>query len=165
MQTTTIERRRSRSSRGESTPGVVIGRLAGLTESNQPLVEFPGNSRQAPVAARSTVSWRPEDVGREVALLFEQGDPSRPLLIGPIVDPARVSAVETSALSATLGDTIQVESNGERLTLTAKREIVLRCGKATVILTRAGKVLIRGAYLLSRSSGVNRVKGGSVQIN
>ena len=30
---------------------------------------------------------------------------------------------------------------------------------------RAGKVLIRGAYLLSRSSGVNRIKGGSVQIN
>ena len=28
-----------------------------------------------------------------------------------------------------------------------------------------GKVLIRGTYLLSRSSGVNRIKGGSVQIN
>ena len=44
-------------------------------------------------------------------------------------------------------------------------EIELRCGKASLILTRAGKVLIRGAYLLSRSSGVNRIKGGSVQIN
>ena len=32
-------------------------------------------------------------------------------------------------------------------------------------LTRAGKVLIQGAYLLSRSTGVNRIKGGSVQIN
>jgi hypothetical protein len=32
-------------------------------------------------------------------------------------------------------------------------------------LTHAGKVLIRGAYVLSRSSGVNRIKGGSVQIN
>ena len=41
----------------------------------------------------------------------------------------------------------------------------LRCGKASITLTRAGKVLIRGAYLLSRSSGVNRIKGGSVQIN
>ena len=34
-----------------------------------------------------------------------------------------------------------------------------------IMLTRAGKVLIRGAYLLSRSSGANRIKGGSVQIN
>ena len=49
--------------------------------------------------------------------------------------------------------------------LTAEREIELRCGKSSLVLTRAGKVLIRGAYLLSRSSGVNRIKGGSVQIN
>ena len=49
--------------------------------------------------------------------------------------------------------------------LTAEHEIVLRCGKASLTLTRAGKVLIRGTYLLSRSSGVNRIKGGSVQIN
>ena len=27
------------------------------------------------------------------------------------------------------------------------------------------KVLIEGSYLLSRSTGVNRVKGGAVQLN
>ena len=42
---------------------------------------------------------------------------------------------------------------------------MLRCGKASITLTREGKVLIKGAYLSSRSSGVNRIKGGSVQIN
>ena len=31
--------------------------------------------------------------------------------------------------------------------------------------TKAGKVILGGAYVLSRSSGVNRIKGGSVQIN
>ena len=51
------------------------------------------------------------------------------------------------------------------MVLKAQQEIVLECGKASITLTRAGKVLIRGAYLLSRSSGVNRIKGGSVQIN
>jgi hypothetical protein len=53
----------------------------------------------------------------------------------------------------------------ERLELTASREIVLRCGDASITLTRAGKIILRGAYLLSRSSGVNKIKGGSVQIN
>jgi hypothetical protein len=42
---------------------------------------------------------------------------------------------------------------------------VLRCGKASITLTSAGKVLIRGTYVLSRSSGVNKIKGGSIQLN
>ena len=52
-----------------------------------------------------------------------------------------------------------------RLTLAAEKEIVLTCGKSSITLTRAGKVLIRGAYISSRSSGAHRIKGGSVQIN
>ena len=35
----------------------------------------------------------------------------------------------------------------ERLTFTAAREIVLQCGRASLVLTRAGKVLVRGAYV------------------
>ena len=55
--------------------------------------------------------------------------------------------------------------DGERLIFRANEEIVLRCGKASITLTKAGKIILRGAYVLSRSSGVNRIKGGSVQIN
>jgi hypothetical protein len=60
---------------------------------------------------------------------------------------------------------VQTTLDGESLTLTADREIVLCCGKASITLTRAGKIIIRGAYLLNRSSGVNKIKGASVQIN
>ena len=42
---------------------------------------------------------------------------------------------------------------------------MLRCGKASITLTKAGKVLIEGTYLLNRSSGVNRIKGGSAPIS
>ena len=49
--------------------------------------------------------------------------------------------------------------------LTAKEQIVLRCGKASITLTSAGKVIVQGAYLSNRSSGVLRLKGGSVQLN
>ena len=49
--------------------------------------------------------------------------------------------------------------------VSARDQLVLRCGKASVTLTRAGKVLIEGTYVLSRSSGVNKIKGGSVQLN
>jgi hypothetical protein len=91
-----------------------------------------------------------------VALLFEDGNPTRPLVIGAIQRPNG---------SPHQNPQVTAELDGERLVLNADREIVLRCGKASITLTRAGKVLIRGTYLLSRSSGVNRIKGGSVQLN
>ncbi len=49
--------------------------------------------------------------------------------------------------------------------ISAEREIVLRSGAASLTLTQAGKVIIDGEYVLSRSRGVNKIKGGSVQIN
>jgi hypothetical protein len=58
-----------------------------------------------------------------------------------------------------------VDADGERLLITARHQLVLRCGKAAITLTQAGKVLIEGTYLSSRSTGVNRIKGGSVQLN
>jgi hypothetical protein len=91
-----------------------------------------------------------------VALLFEQGDPARPLIIGRIQRPEEMKRP---------AQPVAAEVDGERIEFNAKREIVLRCGKASITLTRAGKILIRGAYVLSRSSGANRIKGGSVQIN
>jgi uncharacterized protein (DUF2345 family) len=60
---------------------------------------------------------------------------------------------------------VEVDADGERLIVTAKDRLVLRCGKASITLTKEGKVLVEGTYLSSRSSGVNRIKGGSVQLN
>jgi hypothetical protein len=60
---------------------------------------------------------------------------------------------------------VEIEADAERLIVSAKDQLVLRCGKASITLTKAGKVLIQGTYLSNQSSGVNRIKGGSVQIN
>ena len=40
-----------------------------------------------------------------------------------------------------------------------------RCGKASITLRRNGRVLIRGFRVETRAEAVNRIKGGSVQIN
>ena len=135
-------------------PEVVLGILDGFDGEGRPLVDFPGNQAGAPIAALSTAPYGAEAIGRQVALLFAEGDGARPLIVGlvrPTGDaspPARVAALD-----------------GERLVLKAEQEIVLECGRASITLTRAGKVLIRGAYLSSRSSGVHRIKGASVDIN
>jgi len=137
-----------------SLPSVLVGRITTMLESGEPLVDFPGNTTGSLVSARSLVPIRSADAGRKVALTFEDGDPSLPIIMGLL------QTMEPEA-----GRPLEVKLDEESLTLSAKKEIVLHCGKASITLTSAGKVLIRGAYLLSRSSGVNRIKGGSVQIN
>jgi hypothetical protein len=120
------------------------------------MVAFPGMPE--PVPAFSTATITAEDVGREVALLFVDGDAARPLIVGLLQPPVPVAPVETTS-------GVEARVDGERIEFTADKEIVFRCGKSSITLTRAGKVLIQGAYLLSRSSGANRIKGGSVQLN
>ena len=53
----------------------------------------------------------------------------------------------------------------DRLELSAAAELVLSCGAASLTLTKAGKAILAGEYVLSRAKGVNKIKGGSVQIN
>jgi len=139
--------------------GVVVGRILSFDPSGTPLVTFPG-AREEGIAARALASIGPEHTGREVALMFEGGDPARPLIMGPMHTPGARRPAEAASPRRP-----EVESDGDRLELTAEKEIVLRCGDASITLTRAGKILIKGAYVLSRSSGVHRIQGGSVEIN
>jgi hypothetical protein len=138
----------------EAPPARIDGVLVGVLSAIEPIrVTFPG-APEGGVPARAMAALGPDDAGCEVALLFEGGDPARPVVMGKMaVHPA-------SAASRP-----EVRTDGERLELRADKEIVLSCGKASITLTRAGKILIRGAYVLSRSSGVHRIQGGSVQIN
>jgi hypothetical protein len=100
-----------------------------------------------------------QQIGSAVVVVFEQGDLRQPIVLGVLVEPA----ARPSASSEALPITVQVDDT--RLVLSAEREIVLKCGKASIMLTRAGKVLIEGEYVSTRAAGVNRIKGGSVQIN
>ncbi len=161
--------------------GVAIARLVALPTAHAALIAWQDGSDEPPVAARRIASLSPADVGRQVAVLFEGGDAGKPMIIGILeaspgadggAEPAASAESATSAepasnsapnTSAERPDALHLDA--DQIFLTGREEIVLRCGKASVTLTKSGKVLIRGAYLLNRSSGVNRIKGGSVQIN
>lgn len=143
---------------GAGLPEVVRGVIIGLSESGEPLIDFCANPASKPIAAATTVEIEQADIGREAVLAFEDGDPGRPIILG------LVKAILNSN-SRTQRRPIEVSADGQSLTISAAKEVVLRCGDASITLTRAGKVIIRGTYLLSRATGPNRIKGASIHLN
>jgi hypothetical protein len=137
----------------------VIGVLVGfIGEGRVPLVTFAGQPGTAALSARSVIDLAAAHIGKDVVLLFDSGDTARPIVIGVVREAG------ASDLAPQPG-TVEVDVDGLRMTVSAKDQLVLKCGQASITLTRAGKVLIEGTYVSSRSSGVQRIKGGSIQLN
>ncbi|MGB4828424.1 MAG: DUF6484 domain-containing protein [Paracoccaceae bacterium] len=132
--------------------GVVIGMILGFRDA-APLVVFPGNAQDQAIAARSLTRLVAADVGAEVALLFEDGDRARPLIVGKLVEPARDDAAPV------------VVADGQLLRLVAKERIELRVGKASLVMEADGRITLRGTDLVSHASRSNRIRGGSVNLN
>ena len=146
--------------------GLRIGRILRIDDAGRILVDFPDNPGEAVPArcTRSAVANSGTGLqgGREVLLAFENGDPRRPIVVDSLhslVDDLAEATVATGTSPH------EVTVDGQRVLLQAEHEIVLQCGKASITLTRAGKVLIKGEYVLSHATGENRVRGGSTAIN
>lgn len=139
----------------EPVVGALVGRIVECDVRGQVFVDHPKNPRASGLLATTNIQVGPEDVGAPVTLLFAEGDPRRPIII------ARVWQRPTEPRPSK----VAMKVDGERLEITGEREIVLRCGKASITLTQAGKLILRGTYILQASSGANKIKGASVQIN
>lgn len=143
--------------------GTRVGRLVGWKEDAGPTVDYPGNQR-GPLVARTAVALDPQSAraaaarGRDVLLTFDSGSSERPIIVA-LLEPESVQ----SRLPASPGYEAVVD--GRRVVLDAQDEIVLRCGESSITLRRNGRVVISGAYVETCSRGVNRIKGGSVQVN
>jgi hypothetical protein len=140
--------------------GPVIGRVVESSAGGLPVVEIPGPVPSR-AAARSVVPSGVLAVGAEVVLVFEQDDEARPIIVGLLSDPATQAV--GFALPPGILDELLVDRR--KLVLNARDAIVLRCGKASVTLQANGAIVIKGTRLVSRSSGCNKIKGASVQIN
>lgn len=140
-------------------PAVVLGELVALADEGcTPLVLFAGQPSGAAVRARTVVDLHGAHIGHQVTLAFEAGDAARPIVTGVLREAQGWPLAE-------LPGQVEVSQDGRRMVVGAREQLVMRCGKASITLTKAGKILIRGAYVASISSGVNRIKGGSVQLN
>jgi hypothetical protein len=138
--------------------GVVVGRFLALEADAWALVAYPGQPDARAMPARSTISLTAEDLGAEVVLGFENGDPSLPIILGMMAQPS----LRTRTGRVTH---VGVEADGERLSVAAKEQLTLSCGEASITLTASGKVLIQGKYISSVSKGLQRITGAAVHIN
>jgi hypothetical protein len=138
--------------------GLVICELLALTDNgNTALLAMPGREAQA-TPALSVVDLHGAHIGMRVAVAFESSGARRPIVMG-VLRGQEAWPLESKPVQ------VDVDVDGQRMVISANEQLVLRCGRASITLTKAGKVLIEGSYLLSHSSGANRIKGGSVQLN
>ncbi|MCY1033914.1 DUF6484 domain-containing protein [Corallococcus sp. BB11-1] len=154
--------------------GSRAGQLSGLEASGAVLVDFPGNTA-GPVPARLAVvvdaQALREAVARKqkVVLLFENGDPGLPFIMGLIQEPSATPLLDALLEAPAAPEPARVPTeahvDGKRVVIEGQDEIVLKCGEASITLRRNGKVIVKGTYLESRATGTHRIKGGSVEIN
>lgn len=149
--------------------GVVIGMVMDVSKDGHINVVFPGNPQEEAIPARATVPLSTRDIGAEVALIFEGGNPTSPIIVGRLLRPGDDASDPDDEADLSLPPapaTVSVDGAAEEVVdIVGKEQVVIRCGRASITLTRAGKILLRGAYISSRSSGANRIKGGSIHLN
>ncbi|TVZ38891.1 hypothetical protein P886_3275 [Alteromonadaceae bacterium 2753L.S.0a.02] len=157
---------------------VVLGSFTGLDSSGKPRVSFVVDGEQFEnCEAKSTVPLSAGEAGRQVVLMFIEQNLSQPVISGFIhnnldtvlsLTQETLNAEDQTLFSEDSTAPAQLEIDGEpqdRLVFEGKDEIVLKCGEASITLSRDGKLILRGKYILNRSSGVNRILGSSVRVN
>jgi hypothetical protein len=138
-----------------------VGSVGHITADGEVWVDFPGNENGLVLARLATPDSGSIVLGAAVLLLFEGADAAKPIIVSVIRD----SLEKATEVDAKVSDKREVTVDGRRVVLEGHDEVVLRCGKASITLRRDGKIAIRGVELLSRASGTNRIRGGSVAIN
>lgn len=156
---------------------LLIGTLVEFDTSGSPRVRVAWEGSWHTLTATPAVSVNAQHLGRQAVLMLAGGQIQAPVLLGFVYSPLD-SALEQAleATPANEGDSddeyrpasrepVEAEVDGDRTVIDGNRQVVLRCGEASITLTHAGKIILRGKHLVSRSSGVNRIMGGSIQMN
>lgn len=146
----------------------VLGRIVAVDAEGAVSVEVPG-AREARAARLAVSLTRDEllaarDAGGSAVLVFENGDPALPIIVGLVQTVGRPADIAHND-SAGAPQVLEADVDGKRVRITAQDEIVLECGSASITLRRNGRVVVRGTYVESYSDGTNRIKGGQVRIN
>ncbi|PCJ39014.1 MAG: hypothetical protein COA99_10875 [Moraxellaceae bacterium] len=146
------------------TPASMVGRLVELREDGVALVDYPGNTL-GPLVAQSIITLAPSQAvkNQSLMLMFDNQQADKPVIMGVVQSQLVSNEKQTMTLQNGRPDAALVD--GKTIHIDAKDEIQLICGKSSVILRKDGKIVIKGTNILSRSSGANKIKGASINLN
>jgi len=130
--------------------GVVVGRITGFHGGGEPLVDFTMNHTGRPLAARTTIGLEKCHIGCDAAVMFEGCDSRKPIIIG--------------LMHISKQDAETVEDD-KTTVISSEKEILIRCGEASIHLRKDGKIIIKGKDILSRARGNHDIKGGMINLN
>lgn len=134
--------------------GAWTGEVARIDDEGRVFVRTAGQGEQLAVLLNAAALAADLVPGARVLLLANPDDAELPIVAGVL--ETRIPKRPGSRVC---------EVNGRKLLLTAEEEIRLTCGRSTIVLTRDGRVTVRGARVVTRAAETNRVKGGTVEIN
>ncbi len=145
-------------------PGMPV--IANIVKSDSPDKIMIQHNNDEPKPARLISSMdrftlmQEQSQGRQVLVIFENGDPDLPVIIGLME-----SLVENILEMEKPREPVQVTIDKKKHLIEAEEEITLKCGNASITLNKHGKIVIKGAELISRASGTNKIKGSNIQLN
>lgn len=139
----------TRMDRTSPLPLLQIANLCGVDEEDNLLVRMSGESKPLPVRIGVAV----DDVVLRQAAQREQQ-----VLLACPPDSAPV-------VLALLREKLDPASRDGRVRIAAPEQLELRCGKASLVLKGDGRVTVRGTRIVSASSGPQKIKGASVELN
>jgi hypothetical protein len=141
-------------------PNYVTGKLIGVDSLGHPLVIYP-QSQGKHVKAKTFVALQRCDFGRDIGLVFENGDLASPAIIGfpisHVVAPERIEGAHSAPRPIRL--------DSPEIIFKADRDMVFECGKSSITLTKDGRIEIKGLNIVSKASQTNKIKGGAVLLN
>lgn len=139
--------------------GLQIGKLLALVDAGRvALVVIDSCTDGTAQRARTILDLNQRHIGAVIAVMFEDGDPSRPIVIG-VVREAAVWPLES------VPGQVEVEADGARLIVSALQTLVLRCGRASLTMRADGRIEINGEHIVTQAVHANRIRGGSVELN
>ncbi|QSN64236.1 DUF6484 domain-containing protein [Caballeronia sp. M1242] len=137
---------------------VIVGELIGIiADGAVPLIRAAALG-DAVLPARTIVDLHAAHVGREVVLAFEAADTSRPIVMGVLRGKCGWPFDQRAGH-------LDVHGEGERLIVGASEQLVLQCGKSSLVMSKDGHIELTGETIVSEAAGPNRVRGGSVHLN